>query len=58
MAFVFVFIQELITGEGVIQGLQEGNPFNIACLGIAVLSTVGLTAWLAIQGTDEYADEY
>jgi len=58
MAFVFVFLQELVTGKGVIQGLQEGNTLNVACLGFAVLSTVGLTAWLAIQGTEEYADEY
>jgi hypothetical protein len=57
MAFVFVFLQELVTGKGVIQGVQEGDTLNIACLGVAVLSTVGLTAWLAIQGTDEYADE-
>lgn len=57
MAFVFVFLQELITGQGVIQGIQEGNPFNLACFGLAILSTVGLTAWLAIQGTEEYSDE-
>ena len=58
MAFIFVFAQELITGKGVIQGLQEGNTLNIACLGLAVLSTVGLTAWLAIQGTEEYTDDF
>lgn len=58
MAFVFVFIQELITGKGVVQGLQEGNALNIACLGVAIVSTVGLTVWLAIQGTEEYSDEF
>lgn len=57
MAFVFVFAQELITGKGVVQGFQEGDPLNIACLGVAVVSTVGLTAWLAIQGTDEYNED-
>lgn len=58
MAFVFVLVQELVTGKGVIQGVQEGDALNVACLGVAVLSTVGLTAWLAIQGTDEYSDEF
>lgn len=58
MAFVFVLLQELVTGKGVIQGVQEGDALNVACLGVAVLSTVGLTAWLAIQGTDEYSDEF
>jgi hypothetical protein len=57
MAFVVVFAQELITGKGVIQGLEDGDPSNVAFLALAVLSTVGLTVWLAIQGTDEYSDE-
>ncbi len=57
MAFVIVFLQELVTGKGVVAGIQEGNGLNLALFGVAVLSTVGLTIWLAIQGSDEYVDE-
>jgi hypothetical protein len=52
MGFTFVLLQELITGKGVVQGLQEGNPFNMVCLGIAVFSVVGLTAFLAVKGKE------
>ena len=54
MAFVFVFLQELIQGKGVIQGIQEGDPLNIAGLAIFAVSALGLTAFLAIQGDDDY----
>lgn len=37
-----------------IQGLQEGNFFNIAMAGLTAVTVVGLTAWLAIQGDDDY----
>ena len=52
MGFTFVLLQELITGKGVVQGLQEGNPFNMVCLGIAVFGVVGLTAFLAVKGKE------
>ena len=54
MAFVFIFIQELIQGQGVIQGIQQGNALNIACLGLTVASLVGLTIFLGVQGDDDY----
>ena len=56
MGFTIVLLQELVTGQGVIKGIQEGNPFNLAMLGFAGVSIVGLTAWLAIQGTEQYVD--
>lgn len=45
--------QELITGKGVIAGVQEGNVVNLAVLGATVVSVVGLTAFLAFKGDDE-----
>jgi hypothetical protein len=54
MAFVIIFIQELIQGKGVIQGLQNGEFVNVATLGATVLSVVALTAVLAIKGADDY----
>jgi hypothetical protein len=56
MAFTVIFLQELITGKGVIEGIQNGDIVNLAFLGVAVVSTVGLTAFLASKGTEEYAD--
>jgi hypothetical protein len=56
MCFVFVLIQELIQGKGVVEGLQQGDPLNLACAGIAVLSIVGLTGFLALKGSDDYVD--
>ena len=52
MGFTIVLLQELITGKGVIEGIQEGNIFNLAMLGIAGVSIVGLTAFLAVKGKD------
>ena len=52
MGFTFVLLQELITGKGVVQGLQEGNLFNMVCLGIGVFGVVGLTAFLAVKGKE------
>lgn len=56
MCFVVVLLQELVTGKGVIQGIQEGNPFNIAMLGLTAFSGVALTAFLAIKGKDKFID--
>jgi uncharacterized membrane protein len=53
MAFVVVFLQELIVGKGVIEGIQEGNIFNYIMLGAFAVSTLGLTAFLAIKGSDD-----
>mmetsp|Transcript_17143 Transcript_17143/g.27799 ORF Transcript_17143/g.27799 Transcript_17143/m.27799 type:complete len:146 (+) Transcript_17143:90-527(+) len=57
VAFVWVFLQELITGKGIFKGLEEGDAFFIANAAAFGLTVVGLTAWLAIQGTDDYTKE-
>lgn len=52
MAFVIVLLQEAISGKGVIQSLQDGDLLAYLGLGVAVVSTIGLTAWLAIRGDE------
>ena len=54
MAFVIIFIQELIQGKGVIQGIQNGEIINTVSLGAAVVSVVALSAVLALKGADDY----
>lgn len=56
MCFVIVLLQELITGKGVIQGIQEGDPFNVIMLGITVASLGGLTVFLGLKGKEKYID--
>ena len=56
MAFVIVFVQELIQGKGVVQGVSEGDPINLATLGLVVVTTVALTGFLAVQGDDDYVN--
>ena len=54
MAFVWIFLQELVTGKGVLKGIDEGDwffLFNEALFGVCI---VGLTGWLAIKGDDDY----
>jgi hypothetical protein len=58
MAFVVVVLQELIQGKGVCQGLQEGDPINIAIAGVFVVSIGALTAYLAFKGDDDYVTRY
>ena len=57
MSFVLVLLQEIVQGKGVIQGVQEGDPINLAFLGVTVVSMVGLTVWLALKGDDDYVSE-
>ena len=52
MGFTIVLLQELITGKGVVQGIQEGDPFNMVCLGLGVAGIFGLTAFLAFKGKE------
>ncbi|KAL7524448.1 hypothetical protein ACHAXR_000577, partial [Thalassiosira sp. AJA248-18] len=52
MAFVVVLLQELITGKGVIAAVQDGDAVGYAFLGLAGISTLGLTIWLAIKGDE------
>ena len=54
LAFTLTFLQELIQGKGVCQGLAEGDPVNFVFLGAFAVSTIGLTAFLAIKGDDDY----
>lgn len=58
MAFIIVFIQELVQGKGVVQGIQDGDPVNIAVMGSFAVTTVLLTAWLAYKGNDDYTKGY
>lgn len=57
MSFVFVLLQELVTGKGVIQGIQEGDPVNIVCLVGTVVIYLGLTGFLAFKGDDDYVKQ-
>ena len=57
MAFVWVFLQELVTGKGVIQGVQEGDIFSLINLGLFSVCLVGLTGFLALKGDDDYTKE-
>ena len=52
MCFTVVLLQELITGKGVIEGIQEGNILNLAMMGITGVSILGLTVFLALKGKD------
>jgi hypothetical protein len=54
MAFIFVFGQELIQGHGIVEGVQNGDVGNIVGLGAFAVTTLGLTAWLAVKGDDDY----
>jgi hypothetical protein len=57
MAFVWIFAQEGITGKGVLQGLDDGDSFFIANLAAFGVCVVGLTAWLAIKGDDDFTKD-
>jgi hypothetical protein len=52
MAFVIVLLQELVTGKGVIASIQDGDALGLAGLGFAVVSIVGLTAFLVSKGDE------
>ncbi|VEU34666.1 unnamed protein product [Pseudo-nitzschia multistriata] len=57
VAFVWIFLQELVTGKGVFQGIEEGNWFFLLNAGVFGVGVVALTGWLAIQGDDDYTKE-
>jgi hypothetical protein len=54
MAFTWIFLQELITGKGVVQGIQEGDLFFIANAVVFGVLLAGLTGFLALQGSNDY----
>lgn len=54
MAFIMVYAQEAISGKGVLEGIQSGDAGNVVGLAVFGVSVVALTAWLAIQGDDDY----
>ena len=52
MAFVTVLLQELITGKGVIASIQDHDLVGYAFLGLAGVSTLGITLVLALKGDE------
>ena len=52
MGFTIVLLQELITGKGVIAGLNDGDFLSYALLGFTGFSVVGLSAFLAFKGKE------
>ncbi len=52
VCFTVVLLQELVTGKGVVEGIQEGNVFNLAMTGITGVSILGLTLFLLLKGKD------
>jgi hypothetical protein len=54
MAFVIIFLQELIQGKGVFDGIREGDAINIALLAVTGVTVLGFTAFLALKGPDDY----
>lgn len=52
MAFVIVLLQEAITGKGVVAAINDGDLVGYAFLGLAGVSTLGLSIWLAIKGDE------
>jgi hypothetical protein len=56
MAFTLIFLQELIQGHGVVEGIRDGDFVNYAFLGFFAVGVTGLTAWLALQGDDKFVD--
>jgi hypothetical protein len=57
MAFVWVFLQELVTGKGVFKGLEEGDVFFTANLVAFGVCLVGFTGFLAFKGSEDYTKE-
>ena len=57
VAFVWVFLQELISGKGVVQGIQEGDILFLVNAGLFGFLLVGLTGWLTYQGADDFTKE-
>mmetsp|Transcript_19110 Transcript_19110/g.53092 ORF Transcript_19110/g.53092 Transcript_19110/m.53092 type:complete len:130 (+) Transcript_19110:268-657(+) len=54
VAFVWVFLQELILNKGIVDGLRDGDTIFVVNAGLFAFGVVALTAWLAIQGEDDY----
>ena len=52
MAFVIVLLQEAITGKGVVDSVRDGDAVGYVFLGVAGITTIGLTIWLAIKGDE------
>jgi hypothetical protein len=51
-----IFLQELIQGHGVVEGIRDGDIVNYIFLGGFAIGVVGLTVWLAIKGDDKFVD--
>lgn len=46
-----------MTGKGVFKGIEDGDIFFLANLGLFGVTVVGLTGWLAIKGDDDYTKD-
>ena len=53
MGFVIVLIQELITGKGVVQGLEEGDFINLAFAGATFAAVLALSAVVVLKGRNK-----
>lgn len=51
-----IFLQELIQGHGVVEGIRDGDIVNTIFLGVFAVGVIGLSAWLAIKGDDDFVD--
>ena len=52
MAFVIVLLQEVITGKGVVQSVQEGEVVGLLGVGLFGVSVMALTVFLASKGDE------
>ena len=52
MAFVIVLLQEVITGKGVVQSVQEGELVGLLGVGLFGVSVAALTVFLISKGDE------
>ena len=52
MAFVIVLLQEVITGKGVVQRVQEGEVVGLLVVGLFGVSVAALTVFLISKGDE------
>ena len=52
MAFVIVLLQEVITGKGVVQSVQEGEVVGLLGVGLFGVSVAALTVFLISKGDE------
>lgn len=57
IAFVWIFLQELVTGKGIFKGIDEGDFFFLVNAGLFGALVVGFTGFLALKGDDDYTKD-